>query len=59
MNDINFVSSVSKILKCEYQEGTVDEVQINCADGKTLMVNCKSPRFCSLDELWYMIAAWD
>jgi len=38
MSEINFESSVSQILKHEYQEGTIDEVQINCAGGKTLMV---------------------
>ena len=39
MSEINFESSVSQILKHEYQEGTIDEVQINCAGGKTLMVS--------------------
>ena len=38
MSENNFLSFVSKKLKYEYQEGTVSEIQLNCADEKTLQV---------------------
>ena len=34
----NLGITVSNDLKHEYQEGTVQEIQINCADEKTVMV---------------------
>ena len=38
MSENHFLSYVSKKLKHEYQEGTVNEIQLNCAKETTLQV---------------------
>ena len=38
MAENNFLSFVSDRFKHEYQEGTVNEVELNCAGGKKIRV---------------------
>ena len=42
MENNNFLSFVSNKLKHEYQEGTVSEVEIKCADGKSIWVSYRA-----------------
>ena len=37
-HDTNYTIGISDSVKWQYQEGTVDEVQINCANGGKIMV---------------------
>ena len=36
---INYTIGISDVVKRQYQEGTVEEVQINCANGTKIMVH--------------------
>ena len=38
MGKINYDFEVSIELKYEYQEGTIKEIQVNCANGAKIMV---------------------